>query len=36
VYFCKPAHSAQRLDCLAGHIRFELANPSARYLIGIP
>jgi hypothetical protein len=25
----------QRLDCLAGHIGFELANPSASYLIVI-
>ena len=23
-------------DWMAGHIRFELATPSARYLIGIP
>jgi hypothetical protein len=29
------AHSPQRLDCLAGHIGFEPANPSASYLIGI-
>jgi hypothetical protein len=33
--FLQTAHSAQRLDCLAGHIGFEPANPSARYLIGI-
>jgi hypothetical protein len=34
VYFCKTAHSPQRLDCLAGHIRFEPANPGAGHLIG--
>jgi hypothetical protein len=25
-----------RLDCLAGHVRFELANPLASYPLGIP
>jgi hypothetical protein len=28
------ANDPQRPDCLAGHIGLELANPSARYLIG--
>jgi hypothetical protein len=25
----------RRPDCVAGHVRFEPANPSASYLIGI-
>jgi HdeA/HdeB family len=27
-------NAPQRPDCVAGHVRFEPANPSARYLIG--
>jgi hypothetical protein len=26
----------RRPDCVPGHVGFELANPSASYLIGIP
>jgi hypothetical protein len=34
LYFEQP--TLAETDCVAGHIGFELANPSASYLIGIP
>jgi hypothetical protein len=32
---CSDQREASEIDCVAGHVGFELANPSARYPIGI-